>query len=356
MLYRGADILILDEPTAVLTPQETDKLFAVMRNMKADGKSIVIITHKLHEVMEISDRVAVLRRGQYIGDIATKDTNPQALTDMMVGRSVSLNIDRPEPVDRKERLVVKNLTVVDADGIKRLDGVTFTAYGGEILGIAGITGSGQRELLEAVAGLQTLQPGSSIQLIPPDGAPTELTGKDPLEIYKLGVGLAFVPEDRFGMGLIGSMNLPDNVMLRSYKSGKSMFTDRKTPRALAQQIVDELEVVTPGLNIPLRRLSGGNVQKMLVGREIAGSPSLLMTAYAVRGLDINTSYTIYRLLNEQKTRGAAVVYVGEDLDVLLELCDRILVLCAGKVSGIVDGRTAKKEEVGLLMTHLGEEA
>ena len=290
VLYRGADILILDEPTAVLTPQETDKLFAVMRNMKADGKSIVIITHKLHEVMEISDRVAVLRRGQYIGDIATKDTNPQALTDMMVGHSVSLNIDRPKPVDRKERLVVKNLTVVDADGIKRLDGVTFTAYGGEIL------------------------------------------------------------------GLIGSMNLPDNVMLRSYKSGKSMFTDRKTPRALAQQIVDELEVVTPGLNIPLRRLSGGNVQKMLVGREIAGSPSLLMTAYAVRGLDINTSYTIYRLLNEQKTRGAAVVYVGEDLDVLLELCDRILVLCAGKVSGIVDGRTAKKEEVGLLMTHLGEEA
>ena len=158
------------------------------------------------------------------------------------------------------------------------------------------------------------------------------------------------------MGLIGSMNLPDNVMLRSYKSGKSMFTDRKTPRALAQQIVEELEVVTPGLNIPLRRLSGGNVQKMLVGREIAGSPSLLMTAYAVRGLDINTSYTIYHLLNEQKAKGAAVVYVGEDLDVLLELCDRILVLCAGKVSGIVDGRTAKKEEVGLLMTHLGEEA
>ncbi len=356
VLYRGADILILDEPTAVLTPQETDKLFAVMRNMKADGKSIVIITHKLHEVMEISDRVAVLRRGQYIGDIATKDTNPQALTDMMVGRSVSLNIDRPEPADRKERLVVKDLTVVDADGIKRLDGVTFTAYGGEILGIAGITGSGQRELLEAVAGLQTLQPGSSIQLIHPDGAPTELTGKDPLEIYKLGVGLAFVPEDRFGMGLIGSMNLPDNVMLRSYKSGRSMFTDRKTPRALAQQIVKELEVVTPGLNIPLRRLSGGNVQKMLVGREIAGSPSLLMTAYAVRGLDINTSYTIYHLLNQQKAKGAAVVYVGEDLDVLLELCDRILVLCAGKVSGIVDGRTAKKDEVGLLMTHLGEEA
>lgn len=356
VLYRGADILILDEPTAVLTPQETEKLFAVMRNMKDDGKSIVIITHKLHEVMEISDRVAVLRRGKFIGDIATEDTSPQQLTDMMVGRAVSLNIDRPEPQNPVERLVVKNLTVLDSDGVKRLDNVSFTAYGGEILGIAGITGSGQRELLEAIAGLQHIEKGSSIRFQPLGSADVELVGKTPLDIYKMGVGLAFVPEDRFGMGLVGSMDLTDNVMLRSYKSGKSVFADRKTPRALAQKIVNDLEVVTPNLTIPLRRLSGGNVQKVLVGREIAGKPSLLMTAYAVRGLDINTSYTIYRLLNEQKQEGAAVIYVGEDLDVLLELCDRILVLCAGKISGIVDGRTAKKEEVGLLMTHLGEEA
>jgi len=356
VLYRGADILILDEPTAVLTPQETDKLFTVMRNMKDDGKSIVIITHKLHEVMEISDRVAVLRRGKFIGDIATKDTDPQQLTDMMVGRAVSLNIDRPEPKDPEERLVVTNLTVLDSDKVKRLDNVSFTAYGGEILGIAGITGSGQRELLEAIAGLQKSEPGSSIRFMPPGRKEEDLVGKSPLDIYKLGVGLAFVPEDRFGMGLVGSMDLTDNVMLRSYKSGRFGFTDRKTPRALAQKIVDELEVVTPSLTIPLRRLSGGNVQKVLVGREIASSPSLLMSAYAVRGLDINTSYTIYRLLNEQKARGAAVIYVGEDLDVLLELCDRIMVLCAGKVSGIVDGRTAKKEEVGLMMTHLSEEA
>ncbi len=356
VLYRGADILILDEPTAVLTPQETEKLFAVMRNMKADGKSIVIITHKLHEVMEISDRVAVLRRGKFIGDIDTADTNPQQLTDMMVGHAVSLNIDRPEPKEPVERLFVQNLTVLDADGVKRLDNISFTAYGGEILGIAGITGSGQRELLEAIAGLQNIEAGSSIRFMPPDKEAVELVGKNPLDIYNLGVGLAFVPEDRFGMGLVGAMDLSDNVMLRSYKSGKSAFTDRKTPRALAQKIVDDLEVVTPSLNIPLRRLSGGNVQKVLVGREIASAPSLLMSAYAVRGLDINTSYTIYRLLNEQKARGAAVMYVGEDLDVLLELCDRILVLCAGKVSGIVDGRGAKKEEVGLLMTHLGEEA
>ncbi len=355
VLYRGAEILILDEPTAVLTPQETDKLFAVMRNMKEDGKSIVIITHKLHEVMEISDRVAVLRKGEYIGDIATCDTDPQQLTDMMVGRAVALNIDREEPETRRECLQVSNLTVVDADGIKKLDNVSFTAYGGEILGIAGISGSGQRELLEAVSGLQELSSGASIKFTPVDGDTVELAGKNPMEIYNMGVGLAFVPEDRFGMGLVGSMDLPDNMMLRSYKKGRGAFTDRKTPKQLAATVVKELEVVTPNLSIPLRRLSGGNVQKVLVGREISAEPSLLMTAYAVRGLDINTSYTIYHLLNEQKARGAAVIYVGEDLDVLLELCDRILVLCAGKVSGIADGRTIKKEEVGLMMTHLGKE-
>ena len=166
------------------------------------------------------------------------------------------------------------------------------------------------------------------------------------------LAMAFVPEDRLGMGLVGSMDLVDNIMLRSYKSGKSPIADRKHPRERANKIVEELEVVTPNLGTPLRRLSGGNVQKILVGREIAAEPSLLMTAYAVRGLDINTSYTIYHLLNEQKAKGAAVIYVGEDLDVLLELCDRIVVLCAGQVSGIVNGRSARKEEVGLLMTRL----
>ncbi len=353
VLYRGADVLILDEPTAVLTPQETQKLFAVMKNMKADNKAIIIITHKLHEVMEISDRVAVLRKGKFIGDIQTKDTTPQQLTDMMVGRSVSLNIDRPEPKEHTERLVVKNLTVIDVDGIKKLDNVSFEAFGGELLGIAGISGSGQKELLEAVAGLQPVEAGSSIQYTAIGSAQhEELAGKTPQDIKHMGVRLAFVPEDRLGMGLVGSMDLTDNMLLNSYESGKSIFADRKSPKKLAEDVVKQLEVVTPGLSTPVRKLSGGNVQKVLVGREIAAEPSLLMTAYAVRGLDINTSYTIYRLLNEQKMRGAAVIYVGEDLDVLLELCDRILVLCAGKVSGIVEGRNTTKEEVGLMMTHL----
>ena len=354
VLYRGANFLILDEPTAVLTPQETRKLFQVMRNMRADGKSIVIITHKLHEVMEISDRVAVLRKGEYIGDIMTADTNPQQLTDMMVGRAVRLNIDRPQAETIAERLRVEHLTVTDIEGVKKLDDVSFTAYGGEILGIAGISGSGQKELLEAIAGLQNEHCQGKVTYVD-KGTETVMTGMDPLDIIKKGVLLSFVPEDRFGMGLVGSMTVTENVMLRSFRRGKSPMLDQKFPKKLAQKIVKDLEVVTPDIDkIPLRRLSGGNVQKVLVGREIEQSPTVLMTAYAVRGLDINTSYTIYNLLTAEKMKGVAVIYVGEDLDVLLELCDRILVLCAGKVSGIVDGRATTKEEVGLMMTHLGK--
>ncbi len=360
VLYRGAQILILDEPTAVLTPQETDRLFDVMRNMKADGKAMIIITHKLHEVMDVSDRVAVLRKGEYIGDVLTKDTSPQALTDMMVGHAVTLNIERPEPKDPTPRLEVKNVTVYDALGVKRLDDVSFTAMGGEILGIAGIAGSGQKELLESIAGLQPMQSGASIRYramgTSEGDSGVELIGKTPLQIKRAGVSLAFVPEDRLGMGLVGSMGMTGNMLLRSYRKGHGVFTDRKAPKKLAEDVLNELEVVTPSVNFPVRRLSGGNVQKVLVGREIAQEPSVLMTAYAVRGLDINTSYTIYNLLTEQKMKGVAVVYVGEDLDVLLELCDRILVLCGGQVSGIVDARTTTKEEVGLLMTRFKKEA
>ncbi len=351
VLYRGASILILDEPTAVLTPQETRKLFQVMRNMKADGKAIIIITHKLNEVMEVSDKVAVLRKGQYIGTVNTCDTNPQALTDMMVGRAVTLNIDRPVYENPQTKLVVEGLTCVDNEGVTKLENVSFTAKTGEILGIAGISGSGQKELLEAITGLYPVQSGS-IRYLQDDGEEVELVGRTPMQIRKAGVGMAFVPEDRLGMGLVGSMGMTGNMMLRSWKEGKGAFLKKKEPQALASQILEELEVVTPGIDYPVRRLSGGNVQKVLVGREIAIHPSVLLTAYAVRGLDINTSYTIYRLLTEQKMSGVAVVYIGEDLDVLLELCDRILVLCSGRVSGIVDARTTTKEEVGLMMTSL----
>ena len=352
VLYRGADILILDEPTAVLTPQETDKLFQIMRNMKADGKSLIIITHKLHEVLEVSDRVAVLRKGEYIGDVMTKDADQQSLTDMMVGRSVSLNINRPDPVNVTPRVVVDGLTVYDELGVKRLSDVSFTINAGEVLGIAGVAGSGQRELLESIAGLYPIASGTITYYSPDSENGRNLVGMDPMDIRKNGIAMSFVPEDRLGMGLVGSMGMTGNMMLRSWRKGNSPFVNRKDPEALAKRIWDELEVVTPSTSFPVRRMSGGNVQKVLVGREIAQSPSVLMTAYAVRGLDINTSYTIYNLLTEQKMKGVAVVYVGEDLDVLLELCDRIVVLCGGQVSGVVDARKTDKRQVGVLMTRV----
>ena len=352
VLYRGADILILDEPTAVLTPQETEKLFAVLRNMRDDGKAVVIITHKMHEVLELSDRVAVLCKGQFTGDMLTKNTDVQEMTNMMVGRPVELNIRRSEPVNPRPRIEIKNLTVRDIDGIAKLDDVSFTVNSGEILGVAGISGCGQKELLEAIAGLQKVEKGS-IAYIEDNGVSEELIGKDPLAIKNMGVALSFVPEDRLGMGLVGNMDLSDNMMLRSYRQGRSIFTNRKAPNKLAHEMVDVLEIVTPSVETPVRRLSGGNVQKVLVGREISNAPTVLLTAYATRGLDINSSYTIYDLISKQKERGVAVVYVGEDLDVLLELCDRILVLCGGKVSGIVDGRSVTKNEIGAMMTKLG---
>ena len=349
VLYRGAQTLILDEPTAVLTPQETEKLFDVLRRMKEDGKSIIIITDKLHEVMALTDRVAVLRKGEYIGTVDTKTATEQSLTEMMVGKKVSLNIERTAPVNPQDRIELKNVTTLNAEGVKAIDNLSFTIRSGEILGIAGIAGSGQRELLETIAGLQRPENGEIIYYSP-EGETVDLKAKTPTQIKELGVRLSFVPEDRLGMGLVGNMDIIDNMMLRSYKKGNSAFLDRKDPKKLAEKIIESLEVVTPGATTPVRRLSGGNVQKVLVGREIAANPKVLMAAYPVRGLDINSSYMIYNLLTKQKENGVAVVFVGEDLDVLVELCDRIMVINSGKITGMLDGRNTTKEEIGLLMT------
>ncbi len=353
VLYRGADILILDEPTAVLTPQETEKLFAVLRRMRDDGKAIIIITHKLNEVMALSDKVAVLRKGEYVGTVNTSETDENKLTEMMVGEKISLNITRTEPKAPVKRLEIKNISCINREGVTVLKDISFEVKSGEIYGIAGIAGSGQRELLESIAGLQKLNSGEILYHNPQTNKTENLRDKTPVQIRDLGVRLSFVPEDRLGMGLVGNMDIVDNIMLRSYKKGKSVFLERKQPKDLANKIIDDLGVVTPGANTPIRRLSGGNVQKVLVGREIASSPTVLMAAYPVRGLDINSSYLIYNLLNEQKEKGVAVIFVGEDLDVLLELCDRIMVISSGEISGVLDARTATKEEIGLLMTKHG---
>ena len=322
--------------------------------MRADGKAIVIITHKLHEVMSLSDKVAVLRKGQYIGTVNTSETNPQALTDMMVGHAVTLNIDRPRyenPVPRLDAAGRHRATTTRASSASTTS--PSPPWAARSSASRASPAAVSSELLESIAGLYPVAEGSSIRYTP-EGAPeSELVGKTPMQIKKSGVALAFVPEDRLGMGLVGSMGMTGNMMLRSWKKGKGVFVNRKDPNELAMNIWKELEVVTPSTEFPVRRMSGGNVQKVLVGREIASAPNVLMSAYAVRGLDINTSYTIYNLMTEQKMKGVAVIFVGEDLDVLLELCDRILVLCGGKVSGIVDARTATKEEIGLMMTRVG---
>lgn len=349
VLYKGVDILILDEPTAVLTPQETQSLFQVLRNMREDGKSVVIITHKLNEVMEISDRVSVLRRGEYIDTVNTNETSIQALTEMMVGEKINLDIERSMPVHPRDVLKVENLTCYNKEGLKALDNVTFTARSGEFLGIAGIAGCGVRELFECLDGIYKYSNGK-VTFIDQENEPIDLTNKPTKDFKKLGAKIAFVPEDRLGMGLVGLMGMTDNIMLRSYKKGHAPIVNRKQPRTLASKIKDKFEVVTPHIEYPVRRLSGGNVQKVLVGREISSNPDVLMVAYPVRGLDINSSYAIYNQLNEQKVRGAAVISVIEDLDVLIGLSDRILVLNNGRVAGIVNARDTTKEEIGYLMT------
>ena len=356
VLYRGADILILDEPTAVLTPQETVKLFRILRKMKEDNKAVVIITHKLNEVLEVSDRVHILRKGKFVGSVKTSETTVAELTEKMVGRAVDLAIERPETQKKALKMEVQNLTCINSDGMRVLDNVSFDLFSGEILGVAGIAGSGQKELCEALAGLHSIKDGQFLYHYEKDGHTVveDLAGKPPMEMIKRGIAMSFVPEDRLGMGLVAAMDMTDNVMLRSYYQNKGPFVNRKKPKALAEQLIAQLEIVTPGTETPVRLLSGGNVQKVLLGREIASSPQLLIVAYPVRGLDINSSYTIYRLINEQKERGVAVLFVGEDLDVLLEICDRILVLCGGRVSGVVNARQSNKEEVGLLMTQLPE--
>ena len=344
VLYRGASVLILDEPTAVLTPQETAQLFSILRKMKDEGCAIIIITHKLGEVMDISDRVTVLRRGMSVGTVRTADTSPRELTELMVGGPVDLEIKR-ESVRSTEgpMLAVSDLTVTDGEGIKLLDGVKFDLSGGEILGVAGIAGSGQKELCETIAGLMKADSGSVKFL------GEELLGLSPRMILRKGISMSFIPEDRLGMGLVAGMDITDNILLKSYNSKPGPFVDRVAAREHAEQIVRDYDIVTPSVNHIVKKLSGGNIQKVLLGREIEQSPRLLITAYPVRGLDIGASCTIYDMLNAQKKREVAILFIGEDLDVLRELSDRIMVIHNGAIMDIVDPRTTSKEDIGLLM-------
>jgi len=349
MLYRGATTLILDEPTAVLTPQEIKRLFTILRYMKQEGCAVIIITHKLNEVMEISDRVSVLRKGKSIATVNTAETNPRELTGMMVGASVSLEIRHEQPAAADiPVLEVNGLSCTGAENRPILDGVSFNLYAGEILGVAGISGSGQMELCEIITGLRKAGSGSVLF------QGHNILGLSPRKIKDKGISMGFVPEDRLGMGLAGGLSVAENVLLRSYEKNPGLLVNRAEGTSLAEKIVGDYTISTPSVRHMVRKLSGGNIQKVLLGREIDLSPKVLITAYPVRGLDISASYFIYDLLNGQKKNGVAVLYIGEDLDVLMELCDRLMVIHHGKVMGVVDPRNVTKEDIGLMM--LGEKA
>lgn len=344
VLYRGAKILILDEPTAVLTPSEIAKLFAIIRNLKAAGASVIIITHKLNEVMEISDRITVLRKGKTIGTVETSTAETSHLIEMMVGKKMELSLKREKVQKGEEILSLDNVTILNKEKKEAISNVSFSLHNGEILGVAGVAGSGQKELCEGICGLLNIENGK-IKFENED-----ITQKSPKEIIKLGISMGFIPEDRLGMGLVAGMDIVSNIMLKDYQNHKGFMLNKKPCIEKANKILEDLDIQTSSIFAPVSKMSGGNIQKVLLGREIDLNPKVLITAYPVRGLDIGASYKIYDLLNEQKKKGVGVLFIGEDLDVLLEICDRIMVMCAGKVTGIVQADTITKEELGLLMT------
>lgn len=346
VLYRGAKILILDEPTAVLTPQETKHLFEIMRNMKEKGCTLIIITHKLHEIMAVSDEVMIMRKGEMITTVETANTDEKELTDIMVGETLDLKIERPEVSKGKKVLEIKDLKVKDVEGVYKLKGINFDIYEGEILGIAGLAGSGQKELCEAINGIEKIESGDIIY------ENKSLLGKNPREILELGISISFIPEDRLGMGLVPNMSMVNNIILKDYYRQKGLFLSRKKAEILSNDLISKLSIKTPSTKHPVKELSGGNIQKILLGRELAINPHLLVTAYPTRGLDIASSHLIYDLINERKVQGTGILYVGEDLDVLLELADRIAVMCDGEITGIVNAKETSKEELGFLMAGL----
>jgi len=349
VLYRGANLLVLDEPTAVLTPQETNNLFKIMKNMKEKGCTLIIITHKLHEIMNVSDKVIIMRKGELITTVETSKTNEKELTDIMVGETLDLKIERPLVQRGDKILEVKKLRVIDEDKVAKLKDISFDIYEGEVLGVAGLAGSGQKELCEAINGIQKVQSGEIIY------EHENILGKNPREIIERGISMSFIPEDRLGMGLVPSMSMVDNIILKDYYKQKTFFLNRKEGEERSYKIIKELNVKTPGIKHPVKELSGGNIQKILLGRELEINPHLIVTAYPTRGLDIASSHLIYDLINERKKSGTGILYIGEDLDVLLELADRIIVMCDGEITGMVEANKTDKEELGFLMAGLNME-
>ena len=343
-LLRGAKVLILDEPTSVLTPQEAEALFRVMRELRAAGKSLVFISHKLEEVLSIADRCTVLRRGRVVGSLPKEEASKARLAELMVGRSVSFERKRQAAQVGDVVLEVEQLEARSSRNLPALRGVSFALHRGEILGIAGVAGNGQSELVEVLAGLRSPEAGS-VRLL---GQPLPA---HPARLFALGV--AHIPEDRIQMGTVPSMSVTENLALRTFDRpplARGALLDPAAFLAQAEARVREYAIATPSLHTPSRLLSGGNIQKVILARELAGQPQLILAVHPTYGLDIGATEQVHRVLLEKTQQGAAVLLVSEDLEELLSLCDRIGVLYRGWLKGPFAVGSLTREEIGLLMT------
>ncbi len=344
-LYRDAELLVLDEPTAVLTPQEVDDLFVILRRMVDDGRGLIFISHKLHEVMALSDRITVLRDGRVAGSTTPAEATRESLARMMVGREARLTPHKGKVTVGDARLSIRNLTVIGDRGTPAVKNLSLDVLGGEILGIAGVSGNGQRELAEAVAGLRHTEPGGTITM---DGADITTSSTR----VRRNLGLAYVPEERMRDGVVAEFSVSENLVLVNH--GSREFTKRGllatgAIRRRSTEMVKQFAVKTPTIDTPIASLSGGNIQKVVMARELSASPGVLLACQPTRGVDIGSAEYIHSRLIEQRERGAATLVVSEDLDEVLGLADRIAVMYEGEIVAIIDSADAKREEIGLLM-------
>jgi simple sugar transport system ATP-binding protein len=348
-LYRGAEILILDEPTSVLTPLETQELFKILKSLARDGATIIFISHKLDEVMEISDRITVLRDGKVVAKRETSATNKRELAQLMVGREVIFRLEKPELELGKPLLEVKNVSALGERGLPALKKVSLSVHEGEILGVAGVAGNGQRELLEVISGIRKATEGEIII----DGK--NMKNSPPSEIIRANVGR--IPEDRINMGLIMDLSVEENLIIETLQDfsekafffPKGILLNQSRIDEYVDKLISEFKIITPSKEAPAKTLSGGNLQRLILARVLARNPKILIVSEPTRGLDVGATEYIRRKLLEQKKNGAAILLISEDLEEILTLSDRIAVMYEGKVMGIVSAKEAKIEEIGLMM-------
>ncbi len=338
-LIKKPKILILDEPTAVLTPQEVQELFSTLRRMAQAGHAVVFISHKLDEVMKISDRITILRKGKKVDTLRTQNTNR-----LMVGREVLFDIKKSHLKQGEEVLAIRELCALSDKGLPALKKVNLSVHSGEILGLAGVAGNGQKELAEVISGLRPAK-GGSVLICGKD-----LTSVPPLKVIEEKV--AYIPEDRKGVGTVGNLSVLDNLILKDYR--RSPFSSRtflnlRYIRDYSASLVEKFQIVTPSLDTPAKLLSGGNLQRLILAREISCSPKLMIAVHPTRGLDVSATESVHRMLLEQREKGVAILLISEDLDELIALSDRLAVIYEGEIMGIVDPKEITLEEIGLMM-------